>query len=302
LKIFKINKLAAINLIGGLGNQMFQYSIGIILQLENKINVKFDVDFFKIKQDIDGFKLRNLDLDVFDVQLDELTKEERNYFLGSGKLITLKRFFRGQPFIFYESESGYKNDWSKVIHNTYYFGYFQKFEFYKGYEKILMKSFQFNTNKISQKALEFANCFVEENSVSIHIRKGDYVNDKQTKSIFFNLDIEYYNNAIDHLSKLYMNLKFYVFSDDINWVVKNFNPKDIIFEIVELNNKEKAWEDMFLMTKCKHNIIANSTFSWWGAFLNPNPKKVIIAPKNWYNDSIKNQNAMEIYPTGWILI
>jgi hypothetical protein len=297
-----LKKLVAVNVIGGLGNQMFQYSIGIILQLENNLNIKYDLDFFKIKEDKEGYKKRNLELDFFDAQFDELTVKERNYFFGSGKLISLKRLIQGRPFFFNENELGYKNGWSDILHNTYYLGYFQNFEFYKGYEKILIRTFQFNTNKISQNAIELASRFVEENSVSLHIRKGDYVNDKITKSIFFNLDIEYYNNAMVHLSQTHKNLKFYVISDDIKWVVENFKPKDFIYEIIKLNNSEKAWEDMFLMTKCKHNIIANSTFSWWGAFLNPNPKKVILAPKNWYYDSIKNEQAMQIYPSGWILI
>jgi hypothetical protein len=297
-----MRKLVAVNLIGGLGNQMFQYSIGIILQLENNIKVKFDLDFFKIKEEKEGYKKRNLDLDVFDVEIEELTKQERNYFLGSGKLIDLKRLIQGQPVFFNESELGFKNDWSVILHNTYYFGYFQKYEFYKGYENILMETFKFNTKKISQKALELSNRFGVENAVSLHIRKGDYVNDNITKSVFFNLDIEYYNSAMVHLSQSDKNLKFYVFSDDIKWVVENFNPKDFNYEIVELNNPENAWEDMFLMTKCKHNIIANSTFSWWGAFLNQNPLKKVIAPKNWYYDMNKNQNAMKIYPEKWILI
>lgn len=281
---------------------MFQYSIGMILQMENKINVKYDLDFFKIKEGSEGYKKRSLDLDVFDIQIDELSQHERNFFLGSGKLISIKRQIHGRPVFFNESELGYKNDWSVILHNTYYYGYFQKFQFYKEYEKILMKTFQFDTEKISEKALELSRRLGEENSVSLHIRKGDYVNDIKTKSVFFNLDMEYYNNAINHLSQTHKNLKFYIFSDDIKWVAENFNPKDVIYEIVELNIPDKPWEDMFLMTKCKHNIIANSTFSWWGAFLNLNPLKNVIAPRNWYYDVYKNQNAMKIYPEKWILL
>lgn len=281
---------------------MFQYSIGIILQMENKINVKYDLDFFKIKEGSEGYKKRSLNLDVFDIQIDELSQQERNFFLGSGKLISIKRHMHGRPVFFNESELGYKNDWSVILHNTYFHGYFQKFQFYKEYEKILMKTFQFDTRKISKKALELSSRIGEENSVSLHIRKGDYVNDKITKSVFFNLDMEYYINAMNHLSQSYKNLKFYIFSDDITWVVENFKPKDVIYEIVELDNTEKPWEDMFLMTRCKHNIIANSTFSWWGAFLNQNPFKKVIAPRNWYYDVNKNQNAMKIYPEKWILI
>lgn len=292
----------SVQLIGGLGNQMFQYSIGTIIQLETKTKVKYDIDFFKINLETEGFKKRRLDLDVFDVQIDVLSRQERNYFLGSGKLIALKRLIQGQPVFFNESELGFKKDWSVISHNTYYLGYFQKFQFYKGYEKTLMQTFRFNTKKVSQKALELSNRFCEENAVSLHIRKGDYVNDDITKSVFFNLDIDYYNSAIDQLSKFHKNLKFYIFSDDIKWVVENFTLKGFNYEIVELNNPENPWEDMFLMTKCKHNIIANSTFSWWGAFLNPNPQKLIFAPKNWYYDTTKNQQAMQIYPNSWILI
>lgn len=297
-----MRKLIAVNLIGGLGNQMFQYSIGVILQLENNIKVKFDLEFFKIKEEKEGYKKRNLDLDIFDIRIKELTKQERNFLLGSGKSIAFKKILYGWPVYFNESEVGYISDWRVIRKNTYFAGYFQKYEFYKGYENILMETFKFNTKKISQKALEISNRIGEENSVSIHIRRGDYVNDKITKSVFFHLDMEYYYDAMSILSQMFNNLKFYVFSDDTHWVVKNFSPIKGIYEIVELNNSENPWEDMYLMTKCKHNIIANSTFSWWGAFLNQNPFKKVIAPKNWYYDMNKNQIAMKIYPENWKLI
>ncbi|MEI8116863.1 MAG: alpha-1,2-fucosyltransferase [Flavobacteriia bacterium] len=297
-----MKKLVSVQLIGGLGNQMFQYAIGIILQLENKINVKFDLDFFKIIDGGEGYIKRSFDLDVFDVHIDPLTIEERNYFLGTGRLLTIKRLLKGRPAYYYEQVEGFKEDWKVINKNMYFSGYFQKYEFYSNYETLLLETFQFNKMKISQKALEIADLLVKENSVSIHIRKGDYVKDSITKMVFCDLDSEYYNRAIARLRKLQTNLKFYVFSDDVNWVVENFNPQEIIYEVIDLNNPKNSWDDIFLMTKCKHNILANSTFSWWGAFLNPNPQKVIIAPKKWYYDTIKNQHAMQIYPNGWILI
>jgi hypothetical protein len=113
--------------------------------------------------------------------------------------------------------------------------------------------------------------------------------------------MEYYEKAISYFGDLNENPTFYVFSDDIEWARLNLNiPYNAVF--VDINDDNSDYEDLRLMTLCKHNILANSTFSWWGAYLNKNPNKSVIAPKMWFKDEILNQQTTDLIPKSWIRI
>ncbi len=134
-----------------------------------------------------------------------------------------------------------------------------------------------------------------ENSVAIHVRRGDYKNSRFTL-----LDIEtYYLKAIEKIKEQVKNPKFYIFSNDIDFVKTHFSKMDIDSEIVDINSGQQSFMDMVLMSNCKHNIIANSSFSWWSAWLNENPDKIVIAPKKWYSQNIPMNDMI---PNGWVLV
>ena len=135
-----------------------------------------------------------------------------------------------------------------------------------------------------------------ENSVSIHIRRGDYINN----SDYFSIPLSYYENAIDYIKKHVDHPTFFVFSNDLNWAKKNFIIKDASITFVDVNQGKPDWRDMQLMSLCKHNIIANSTFSWWGAWLNDNPHKIVLAPTHW--DFIDPNSVNKILPKEWVRI
>ncbi len=133
-------------------------------------------------------------------------------------------------------------------------------------------------------------------SISVHIRRGDYANDKVTNTYFGTCPLEYYKQAMDYMRSKVNNPIFYFFSDDIEWVKKEFN-EDENFVFIS-NPKLQDYEELILMSQCSHNIIANSSFSWWGAWLNDNPAKLVVAPKKWMR--VESNLQPNLIPEGWV--
>lgn len=177
--------------------------------------------------------------------------------------------------------------------NELYKGTWQSEQYFIEAKEIVLNAFTFRKEKLSSKTRAVEKLISDSNSVSIHIRRDDYLSDKFNKGFGGICTIDYYQRAVEYLSELYENLSFFIFSDDMQWAKENILIKNCIF--VNHNAREDSWQDMYLMHCCKHNIIANSTFSWWGAYLNKNPHKTIIAPKVWWN-GIKD----DVVPEGWI--
>ena len=128
-----------------------------------------------------------------------------------------------------------------------------------------------------------------ENSVAIHSRRGDYTRHPNLHPI---CNMDYYNSAIEHFGH---RKNFLVFGDDVNWLRDNF---DANFHIIQ----ETDVIDLYIMSMCTDNIIANSSFSWWGAWLNPNENKKVIAPKNWFGSALSGHNTKDLLPDSWITI
>lgn len=173
------------------------------------------------------------------------------------------------------------------------YGYYQSEKYFKEITNIIRKDFTFPkpVDIINQKLI---NQIDNTESVSIHIRRGDYLNIPNTQNI---CSISYYKKAINLILKNISNPQFYIFSNDINWCKQHLQIDKAIF--ISNNTGKNSFIDMQLMSCCKHNIIANSTFSWWGAWLNNNPNKIIISPNKWMNDT---NGTGDIIPNDWIKI
>jgi len=144
-----------------------------------------------------------------------------------------------------------------------------------------------------------ANEILGKESISVHFRRGDYVTDPQTNKIHGTCSFDYYHQAIDDICKYTSNPHFFIFSNDPQWVKDNFS-LPYPMQIITLNGPEKPHFDLYLMSLCKHHIIANSTFSWWGAWLSTNKDKRVYTPKRWYNvDYIDQKDG---FPDSWIKI
>ncbi len=278
-----------IKLTGGLGNQMFQFATGYCIAKKKKVDLFLDLSWFKRRTIHNGFELNN----VFDIF-------SRVNFLNNDfnfKKFKFKEFLNKIDMSYHtfnEPNFNYSPEINKLPNHCFLKGYWQSETYFKEYENEIKKIFTFN--KITDEAnLKMIDKISNRNSVSIHIRRGDFLL-KKNKNHQTDLG-NYYSNAIREVSKNNYNLKFFLFTDDPKWVSKNF---DIIGDktVVNINLGKNSFLDMHLMSLCKINIIANSSFSWWGAWLSNN--KNIFAPKNWFND--KSINIDDLIPSTWITI
>ena len=287
-----------------LWNQMFQYAYIRALSLRTKSNFVLDISDYETY-------FRNYDLEIFNIQKNYATKKDipryqrfskKNKLLRPIKRIIQMICSKINP-NHYEEKNMFKNPKNKNsiidenflhIKSWYIEWFFQSEKYFDDYTDIIKKDFEFNKS-ISNENKEIEKLIKETESVSIHIRRWDYL---KLNNLYNILDENYYNKWISLLKKEKWNLKFFIFSDDIERCKEHLNIDNAFY--VKWNNWNKAWQDMYLMSCCKHNIIANSSFSWWWAWLNNNPHKKVIAPKKWFSKEDTYQN--DIIPTYWTKI
>ena len=286
-----------VKLMGGLGNQMFQYATAKALALKHGVDVKVDVSY--LNENAKGnYTQRNFDLDTFEKPVNIASKDEINTFLRKADNKLSRFIHRKFPFLFsslraVESGSPYHSEFEKYPKNTYLEGFWQSELYFKRYETDIRNDFKFKQN-IIDKNLQISSLISNTESVSVHVRRGDYIKNAESNKFHGVCSLNYYYKAIEHIANLKPNIELFIFSDDIEWCKNNFSFKYPV-HFMETND---AYSDLYLMSKCKHNIIANSSFSWWGAWLNTNSNKIVIAPKQWIaNTSV---NTKDIIPSSWI--
>ncbi|MCR4313209.1 MAG: alpha-1,2-fucosyltransferase [Candidatus Roizmanbacteria bacterium] len=288
-----------VKLQGGLGNQMFQYAVGRHLSYINSDVLKLDVTSFK-----DDSK-RNYSLDCFGFLQDFATKKEigwfKKYQRKPGKLWFLyNRLFEDKTKYIQERQFHFDSHILKLKPPVYLDGYWNTEKYFRDIRDIILKDFQIK-NPLSGKNKEVSEKITHVNSVSIHVRRGDYANDPKTNIVHGTLGNEYYNQAFSLIKNNVKNPQLFIFSDDIEWVRKNILlPFPATY--VDWNNDKTAFEDLRLMSLCKHHIIANSSFSWWGAWLSENPNKIVIGPSKWFNTKKSSTDTIDVIPDSWIKI
>jgi hypothetical protein len=182
--------------------------------------------------------------------------------------------------------------------NVYLDGNWQSEKYFRSIEKIIREDFTLSEEPdyLNQQMIDkIRNC----EAVSLHIRRGDYVSNPETTAYHGICSEEYYRGAVSKLENYVKNPHFFVFSDDPSWVKEKLDIRHST-TIVDFNGSEKDYEDMRLMSLCKHHIIANSSFSWWGAWLSNNPQKIVVAPKQWFNKP--DINTQDLIPDTWIRV
>ena len=272
-----------VKLMGGLGNQMFQYAFGQVLGK----NTYYDLSWFNKVRNSQNATIREYELDFFQctpniISEKEIKKQKTNLLF---KILGIKNNI---PDIHEEKYNIYEPELLKHKEGIFE-GYFQAAQYYMDIRPQLLKDFvpRQKPNKINGELLKKIQSV---NSVSIHVRRGDYV---QLQTLHGLCDLDYYKKAVHLIKEKVKNPHFFLFSDDISWVTENLKI-DAPFTIVDNNKgREAAW-DMWLMKNCQHNIIANSSFSWWGAWLNENLNKIVVAPKQWF---VKRKT--DIVPDDW---
>lgn len=276
-----------INLTGQLGNQMFQYALGRKLELIGK-RVRYYTGYYETHPNHD-FALPR----IFNIEIHEATKRQvlacREDLHRPIDRLRRKVFGRHEHVF---SEIG--ADSLAFKPEVFEFrqglidGYWQSEKYFADIASIIKSDFTFP--KPSEKNRRLVEEMERNNAVSIHVRRGDYLRG------FPVMDESYYRPSMAYFLERYIGIHFYVFSNDIPWCREHLKGKEITF--VDSNTGKDSPFDMWLMAQCKHNIIANSSFSWWGAWLNQNKNKEIIAPKRWF-DSVKTP---DVYCPNWIVL
>lgn len=291
---------------GGLGNQMFQYAMYIALKnLYPDTPIIVDCLAYKTQKMHNGFELPS----IYNVAL-------TNYFFtGNSRYAPYGRYFytflikairtyftRQQTYLSDEielKEDPLHLDPSK---NYYFDGHWGSENYFTGYREQLLKAFTFRQTQLPSDMLVIKNIAASSDSVSIHIRRTDYLT---PGSGFRDLtEGNYYPAAMAYIKERTVNPVFYIFSDDIHWCKKNlpyFDHSEHYY--LSGNQGENAYKDIHLMSLCRHNIIANSTFSWWGGWLNNHPDKIVLCPNDLFHDSKKNERVIRaFYPNDWIKV
>jgi hypothetical protein len=288
---------------GGIGNQMFQYALGRHLAYLNNTELKLDISTLsKDNNNNNDLDIRKFELSAFNIECQIATQKDISSFIHNGLIINkyIKKLNHvlGLKCVFNETGISFQASIFSNKKNVYLNGYWQSEKYFSPIKHIIKRDFILKNNNLIH--LEnYISLIKRSNSVSIHFRRGDYVSNQTTNSLHGICDFSYYKNAIDYISKKIKDPNFFIFSDDINWVQNNFS---ISFPttFIKRNNIDNSYEELFLMSLCKHNIIANSSFSWWGAWLNNNSDKIIIAPKRWFSNESMNNQTNDIIPQNWI--
>ena len=289
---------------GGLGNQMFQYAAGKRLAVKRQVGLKMDV--IGLGENIANTTPRRYSLSVFSIaenfatkaEIDSMKERGDSFFSLAKKKLGLKiGSFEGKTFIA-EKHFQFDPEILSLGNDVYLQGYWQSEKYFSDIKDIIRKDF---TVKILPTAInqKIINEIKIRNSASLHIRRGDYVSDKKTNQFHGICSLDYYAQGAKMIAEEKQDVHFFVFSDDINWAKENLK-FNYPMTFVDINDDEHSYEDMRLMSLCKHDIIANSCFSWWGAWLNQNPERIVIAPKSWFTDP--NIDTIDLIPEKWIRI
>jgi len=291
-----------VSLQGGLGNQMFQFATAKHLAVRNSCQLYLDLSFFDENSiPNEGFTPRQYELDIFLRNQHIADKSIINSFYSGSKIISLlKKWFKiPNKFIFHEKSLLFDHNVLDITSTVLLNGFFQSEKYFSSIRETFLNIFKFpslNEPILDIIKSKMLNC----NSVGIHVRRGDFVSSAKTNKFHGICDVHYYQRAVSMFDTKLNNPLYFFFSDDIEWVSQHliFNGRCSIVDTRYLPH----WVDMYLMSICKHNIIANSSYSWWAAWLNQNEAKLVIAPSKWFEDVSMNLQTSDLYPNEWIKI
>jgi hypothetical protein len=266
--------MKVVKFLGGLGNQLFQYAFFRALQ-QTFPKVKADLSGYVSYGRHNGFELER----IFGINLPELTSFQRRLFNWEDRRWLQRKLRRicGTKRAYYEEKQlfGYDGAIFRDPKHRYYWGYWQHIGYIEPVAERLRTDLRFPAFT-DAKNIGLAATLIDGNTVSVHVRRGDYLGDPLLGGF---CDAGYYQRAMAHIEQHVEHPSFIFFSDDIPWCRQTFPVANAVF--VDWNTGLESFRDMQLMSLCKHHIIANSSFSWWGAWLNTNPDKIVVSPDRW---------------------
>lgn len=293
---------------GGLGNQLFQYASAAALAGKNNTDLFFDLSFFEKDSYKDVYRLDRYPINAKTANRQDIDKLKN--LNSPGFLFRLLKKFRINNKYYRKSHcnernlNNYLKDKFRLNYSIYLEGWLANPNYFDEIRDQLLSVLI--PKKVSSLTLEVSQKISNCDSIAVHIRRGDYLN----KPYFVNLSTSYYRQAISYMIGNIKEPKFFFFSDDIDYVKHEYRDIENAVFLDFNNNKTNEYstlrdvEDLYLISQCKHQIIANSTFSWWGAWLNDNVNKIVIAPKTWSNNKAaqKRYEKGSLIPETWLKI
>jgi hypothetical protein len=290
-------------LLGGLGNQMFQYATGRALALRRGATLKLDITGFAVAG---SHTARRYELDSLQIQATpaddtDLGRFGRVRWARSPRLDRVLRWLRvGRPNGAWPSYRELHFQFDPAVPElpapVYLDGYWQSERYFSDIAALLRQEFVAKAPSDPENAA-LAGRIDGVNAVSLHVRRGDYVDNPTTNRCHGICSIDYYQRALEYVSLRTRAPHLFVFSDDQQWARANLRfAAPMTF--VDVNSPDRGYRDMSLMARCRHHIIANSSFSWWGAWLNPSREKVVVAPTQWFSAS--RNDTRDLIPPSWV--
>lgn len=292
-----------VNLRGGLGNQLFQYACARALSISTCQSLRIHLAKQSFLNSPRDFMLCN----IFNIKVKKCSPKDIKRVLGISipsyllDILLIKNLFflRPRNFITDPSFNLFHRELLSIdSKNIYLVGYWQSYKYFESFFHSFKKELSFKKEflKKNEKNIYF-DSIVSSNSVSIHFRRGDYISNKSANKFHGPCSSAYYDSAIKFIIQKVKNPHFFIFSDDIDWAKAQVYPLNL--QLTFIDNKQD-YVDFWLMSLCKNNILANSTFSWWAAWLNKNKSKIVIAPKKWFGDP--SILTPDLIPTNWFRI
>ena len=286
------NNKVIVGIMGGLGNQLFQYAAARALSLKLNSRLVIDLSWFM------GDYGRNYCLDIFNLPAKYSNRYQiLPFWVGRFAQRILKELLRKRlgASAYVEPHFNYDDNFSNIGDSVYLSGYFQSPKYFLGFDDQLREDLKFPSD-YPDKLKPILQRISKSEAIAIHIRRGDYLASKKNVDIYHSQSNQYYCEAVSLLAKNLKNPYCFIFSDDHSWVRTNLS-FNIPYEIVDINLPDEPFWDLMLMSRCKHFVIANSTFSWWAAWLSDNPEKKVIAPKKWFKS---DKSVHDLLPIVWV--
>ena len=285
-------------LVGGLGNQLFQYAVARAVAQRNNVPLKLDLS------SLEGDPLRKYGLHHFNINASIASRAEVGRLSKVARKGVRKRIHKlihgSSPYyrrsVLRERSPRFDPNITKATGEVYLVGYWQSEKYFKDIEQLLRTELTLRHTK-SPANRKMSHVINQTESVSVHVRQGDYISNPVANQVHGTCSLEYYQAAIERIAETVKRPHFFVFSDDSEWAKENLRFKYPVVHVTH-NGEENDYEDLRLMSHCKYHIIANSSFSWWGAWLSNFPGKIVIAPQKWFVDA--SRDTGDLLPASWI--
>jgi hypothetical protein len=283
---------------GGLGNQLFQYAAA--RSLANRLNTELVLDISPLQSRARNVTKRVYELGIFRINARIADKDEIKYINALCKIPRISRLLTRWNIVC-ENELEFNKKFNEASGDIYLKGYWQSYRYFSNISSEICNELLLS-EPLSLLSEATAARIDNVESIAVHVRRGDYVSSKSAAAMHGALSSDYYQNAINSFLSKISRPSFFVFSDDPEWCRSNLYFNKSTVEFIEHNTGSDSWQDLILMSRCSHLIIANSSFSWWAAWLGDQrlglDSRIVVAPVSWFANQL--HDTSDRFPRHWL--